>query len=245
MKRNHDQRKAGAKRNDPTAIAELYRKFIFYKNCFALEKPLIVCDGKTDIIYLQSALKNLEVYYPSLIAKIDKKHVYNIKFFKMSENMKEVFGIADGSSGLCALNDMFSDYIKQFIGQGKKHPVIILVDNDDGAKEIKARLKEKELVNEFYYRGDNLYIVPTPLNKYGKNSMIEDLFDKSTLSVELGGKKFNPGKKINIKTEYGKVPFAEKVIKASWVSLNFQGFKALLDRIDKVLHHYATEAKKS
>jgi retron-type reverse transcriptase len=244
IKKNHDERKAGAKRNSPTAIARLYRQFLLYKHSFAIEKPLIICEGKTDIIYLQCALKNLSGEYTSLVSTDGGKYQFGLRFFKMSKNIKDVFGISDGSSGLCALNDMFPEYTKDFKGVGRKHPVIILVDNDDGAKEIKSRLKEKELKKDFYYRGDNLYIIPTPLDSNDKNSMIEDLFDQSTLSEKLEGKKFNPGKMINNKTEYGKAPFAEKIVKKNWKSIKFEGFKVLLNRIERVINHYATELER-
>lgn len=41
-----------------------YQKFLFYKYFFANPKPLIVTEGKTDIAYLKSALKNLYRSYP-------------------------------------------------------------------------------------------------------------------------------------------------------------------------------------
>lgn len=44
---------------EPTAPRNLYRKFLFYKYFVANEKPVIVTEGKTDVIYLRAAVKAL------------------------------------------------------------------------------------------------------------------------------------------------------------------------------------------
>ena len=46
-----------------------YKHFLFYKYFFGNDKPLIVTEGKTDIRYIKSALKNLYKDYPKLICK--------------------------------------------------------------------------------------------------------------------------------------------------------------------------------
>lgn len=74
-----------------------------------------------------------------------------------------------------------------------------------------------------------------------KKSAIEDLFDNEVLKEEVSGKKFNSSNsKIDIKKEYGKEIFAKKVILAKRNSIDFSGFKVLLDRIVKCLEHYNT-----
>lgn len=42
-----------------------YRAFMFYKNFYAHEVPLIVTEGKTDVRYLKAALMKLYTQYPS------------------------------------------------------------------------------------------------------------------------------------------------------------------------------------
>ena len=46
-----------------------YQKFLFYKYFLGIHAPLIVTEGKTDIIYMRSALKNLYEKYPRLITR--------------------------------------------------------------------------------------------------------------------------------------------------------------------------------
>lgn len=55
--------------NKRSGKIRLTRDFLFYKNFFALKKPLLICEGKTDNIYLKSALLSLNNDYNNLIEK--------------------------------------------------------------------------------------------------------------------------------------------------------------------------------
>jgi len=230
------------KRVKPTAITDLYRKFLFYKHFFSIEKPLIICEGKTDIIYLKCALKKLKNEYGEFIQEKDDGGVdFKIGFLNMSKSLTDVFDISTGTSGLLYLINMYEKNMKGFIGEGRKHPVIILVDNDDGASKIKSRIKnnlnnhDSVMAKKYYNFIDNLYIMFAPDVKKGA---IEDLFDAKTLSTKLHGKTFNREKKINTKTEYGKIVFAEKVIKAKQKEINFDDFKSVFDKFKSIVKEY-------
>lgn len=125
-----------------------------------------------------------------------------------------------------------------------KHPVIIVLDNDDGLKNVAGAVKnmfkvpiELNSTSDFYHVTDNLYIVKTPEN--GKeHSCIEDLFPKALLTTKLNEKKFNPASKIDPNTEYSKEVFAKSVVKANADKIDFSGFDPLLYRICKVIEHH-------
>lgn len=127
-----------------------------------------------------------------------------------------------------------------FKGEVRKHPVIILVDNDSGAKQIKIKYVKDE-VGPFYHYGLNLYVTFTPLGPGGEDSAIEDLFDEKTLSHKLDGKTFSKKKKIDPKIEFGKTVFATKVVSANQTKIKFDGFKCLLDQFSQVIGHYTGE----
>ena len=237
VKKRHDARSTGAKKYHPTAIAKLYRELLFYKHFFSLNRPLIICEGKTDIIYLKCALKQLEKEYGELVQKMDDYFVFKIGFLNMSQNLRNVFQISGGTPALTSLMDIYEEYMNIFKGQGKKHPVIIMIDNDSGSKEIMKKLKDEDLTKPFYYFVENIYVAPVPSISGHKETMIEDLFDKKTLETKIDGKTFNR-KKINTKTEYGKFVFAEKVVKANQNAVNFDGFKGILDRFKRVIEDY-------
>ncbi len=79
---------------------QLYKKLIYYKHFVALEKPLIVCEGKTDNIYLRSALKALNPKYPPL-AKVDKgKLVTAVTLLRHSRVEHDILELTGGSGNL-------------------------------------------------------------------------------------------------------------------------------------------------
>jgi len=107
LKKSHDTRKFTTKFHQPTAISKLYRQFLFYKHFFSLKQPLIICEGKTDIIYLRCALRQLIKKYPEFIDKKEEKYRFKVRFFNFTKNLKDVFSISEGTSGLASLIEIY------------------------------------------------------------------------------------------------------------------------------------------
>lgn len=123
--------------------------------------------------------------------------------------------------------------------------MILLIDNDDGAKEIFAALKAIAKLDvsltskdDFYYVCRNLYVVKTPEAMLGGKSCIEDLFPSKIRATKLGVKKFNPAKDQDSSTEYGKQAFAENVVVPKCATIDFKHFKPLLKRFESVIADY-------
>lgn len=242
IKRHHDDREMRERHNKSTSISKLYRKLLCYKYFHSLERPLLICEGKTDLIYLECALKKLSNEYPSLITKENDKFIFNIGFLKLSKTFRDVFSIAKGTSGIAYLMLMYQEIMAQFYGPGKIFPVIVIVDNDDGSKKINSIITEKTRTenpskNEFNYFCDNLYVVHLPSSK-GKKTTIESLFPADLLKTKIDGKKFNPNSGFDNNKEYSKIVFAEKVVRANQTNIDFNGFKPLFDRIEDVTKDY-------
>lgn len=127
-------------------------------------------------------------------------------------------------------------------------PVILLLDNDDGLKQVASTIKDNfdtqvkvDSTDDFYHITENLYLVKTPESQGDdKSSCIEDLFPEKWMNVRLNGKRFNPKSTIDPQTEYGKEIFAKKVVKPNAHEIDFKEFDSILDRIVAVLHHYRT-----
>ena len=238
VKKRHDTRKFTAKRYAPTAISKLYRQFLFYKHFFSLELPLIICEGKTDIIYLRCALRQLIDKYPEFIKKDEEDYKFKIRFLNLSKNFKDVFSISEGTPGLASLIEFYQQYMKPFKAAGKKQPVMMLADNDDGAEDIKGKLKDKDFTKPFISHLENLYVVPVPVKGGGPKVAIEDLFEKSVLETVVDGKIFNRNDKIDPDKEYGKMVFAKKVVEANQEKINFSGFEQILNRFKNVILDY-------
>lgn len=122
-----------------------YRKFLFYKNFIATEKPIIVTEGKTDILYIKFALKKLYVNYPNLIEKNAKGNFnYKISFFNRSKVICYLFGMSkDGADAMKNLYNFFSKnkgdknifpdyktYFESKFSQIISHPILFLFDNE-------------------------------------------------------------------------------------------------------------------
>ncbi len=223
----------------------VYRRFLLFKEFYATPAPLIVCEGKTDNVYLAHAIRSLAEQYPKL-ATIDSvgKIAIQVRRFKYAgTSTGRILKINGGTGDLCQFIRSYRRELKRFKAPGQSHPVIILIDNDDGASSVYSTIKEITKVKPngeepFIRVCANLYVVPTPLN--GTNaSAIEDSFDQATLAIKLGGKPFSPSNDFDRKTQYGKADFAYEVVAKNANSINFSGFTKILDRIVDVIDEHA------
>jgi len=222
-----------------------YRHFLFFKYFYASSKPLIICEGKTDNIYLECAIKQLADSHPSLAKKKDTGSVVlKISLLKRNATTSRILGLTGGTGEFNNFISLFREEIKHITAAAKKHPVILLIDNDDGAKRIYSHIRsvkksDVDHKSQFIFVTENLYVVPTPLTHSGESTMIEDFFKPSLKEIKIRGKTFNPNDKgFDPKTEYGKFLFAKLVVKKKQAAIDFSGFNPILDRIEAVLDDY-------
>ena len=250
VKKDHDERDIKEKWKDPTAIHNLFRKFLYFDKFHILQRPLIVCEGKTDSVYLRCAIRALAKSYPELIDLSTGKENILVDFFNYSKMNMDIMQFSGGTGDLAALIHYYEERMKPFLCDGRKFPVIILVDNDTGAKPVLEKAtkligKDVDGTDAFYYIWENLYVVVLPKAKGTLAVASEDFFEKALLGVELDGKKFNPDEKtFDRNTQYGKHVFAEKVVKAGQKTIKFDGFAPVLDRLKAAIADYTTKAGK-
>ena len=236
IKRPNDKEKTNTRRYNPNAITKLYREFLFCKHFFLFSMPLIIFEGGTDKTYIKCALENLWSQYTDLIEKKDDKFEYKISFLRMSNNLKDVLAIPEGTSALKVIIEYYQKkYMKRFKGQGMNYPVILLLDTDDGTDEIQKLLKKKDFNDPFCKIVDNLYVVYISDKK---GIEIEQLFEDKILKTKIDGKPFNPKKLHGDESEYGKHIFSEKIIKANKSNINFDNFKPIFDKFKMVIFDY-------
>ena len=197
--KNPDDKEKDLKPSEhPDCNEKVYRRFLFFKNFYASPNPLIICEGKTDNIYLKAAIHQLADAHPYLAEKKEKGKIsLKVCFFRRSATTGRILGLAGGTGEFINVIKMYTTEIKHITAPGKKQPVILLIDNDDGAKGIYSYVNNltKTVVDSksaFIFVTENLYIVPTPLTHDGKNTMIEDFFEASLKNTKLNGKTFNP-----------------------------------------------------
>ncbi|MHA3736090.1 retron Ec67 family RNA-directed DNA polymerase/endonuclease [Pseudomonas sp. Eth.TT006] len=228
------------------SIEETHRKLLFYKDFYANEVPTIMCEGKTDNVYLRTAIRSLSEKFPALIEKDkDGEKRLKLKIFNYTDQVKYLMHLTGGTGDMVKFTSNYPKECSFYKSKGGLKPVILVVDNDQGASDLYTRIQKfgkmpvkPDGSKPFYFYSNNLYIVPTPLTPDGKQTMIENLFDPELLKTELDGKTFNPDEKTATASNYSKNHFAEYVVKANQKTIDFSGFEPLLATISKIIQDH-------
>ncbi len=231
----------------PPGIRLIYFQLVFFKHFIDPQQPLIICEGPSDPVYLKSAIRWLAAGHPKLIAAEARKPTLKVNFFKYSKQSRDLLQLRGGSSDLKFFLEAWKTKVAKYKYRPMKHPVIVLIDNDDGANDIFALLRGKKFnitINHatdlpFYHLDGPLYLVKTPAKGADNKSCPEHFFEPVVLATKLNGKSFNPDKEHEAPDEYGKVMFAEQVVRPQAGTIEFAGFDPLLSRIDAVIDDYA------
>jgi RNA-directed DNA polymerase len=231
---------------DESSREKTFRKFLLFKDFYANEKPVLICEGATDNIYLTHAIRSLAKDFPQL-TKIETDGTISLKvrIYKYAERCTgRILGIHGGTG---ALNKLISEYHKEktrFKAAGELYPVLLMVDNDSGAESIfssytkitKSKISGAE---KFLHMYGNLYVVPTLLPPGAKQSCIEDCFDAKAKAMSFEGKTFDGGKKIDTEKHFGKTIFAHRIVQPNAGTIDFKGFKPLLESVVAAIEFHA------
>jgi len=214
----------------------VYQRFLFFKNFFFPKLATVICEGKTDNIYLRCAIKNLHKAYPDLAESDPTGEVkLKIKLYRYTKVSHRVSFLGGGTGDLQNFIEYYKKSCEPYNLHGKQNPTIILLDNDSGAKKIMNMVKNFmgsrfNPTDPFHYVSENLYVIPIP-QKGGKDTKIEDYFAPAVLTMKINGKSFNPENDIDIGTEYSKQIFAVQVIRKNQTTVDFTDFTNVLDPI--------------
>jgi 5S rRNA maturation endonuclease (ribonuclease M5) len=226
----------------------MYRQFLIYKDFYTAERPVIMCEGETDNVYLNYAIRSLAAQFPELAEVApDGKIALKVRLYKYTKSSTaRILGLHDG--GNTALYSFLTTYTRdtnRFKAPGQKKPVIILYDSDSGAQKIRKAVEQAANIKmkgteQYVHVVRNMYAMPTPLLNGNQQSKIEDFFDAATKATVLGGKTFIDRNKFDITKHYGKRIFAEQVVKAKANNINFAGFQPLLTVLETIIKDHAT-----
>lgn len=242
-----------------------FSQFLFYKFFFDNEKPLIVTEGKTDVIYLKAALKKMWKDYPELVSKNGQgQFEYKVAFLKRSKRIEYFLNIKeDGADTLNNIMEFYRDkgnpkypkYMKMFKEMSMRKPtnaVMHVFDNELSVKESpvfkflgKWSLKdqmEKLQENRLLHIQDNMYMVVTPLVSDYEYTDIEMLFDKEIQDMEINGRKLDKTGKKDKEKYFNKDIFSHYIMK-NYEKISFDNFRPMLDDIRRIVELYRKEAK--
>ena len=176
---------------------------------------------------------------------------------KKLSRWRYLFDVVEGADSMSNIYEFYTgtqgrpSYFKEFAAVGnlqQMRPVILIFDNElensdkpiyKFLKGIKDRERIKKEIQSSTYshllKDSNLHLVTHQLTTGEKEGEIESLFDELTRQVKLGGKSFNPDEKTFDKTQhYGKDYFSKYII-SNFESINFDGFRPMLDRINRII----------
>jgi RNA-directed DNA polymerase len=226
----------------------MYRHFLIYRDFYTAETPVILCEGKTDNVYLKHAIRRLATSFPDL-ADLDQQGKVRLKvrIYKYAKSSTaRILGLNDG--GTSHISKFIANYKKdtdKFNAPGLNNPIIILFDNDSGANAICSAAQQarpgKKPVNRtdpFTHVVKNLYVVPTPPIGAKKETKIENFFDAATIGTIVVGKSFNASNNFDETKYYGKWIFTEAVITPNADTIDFSGFSPLLTNISMVIQEH-------
>ncbi len=222
---------------------QTYRRFLLFKDFFTAEKPVLVCEGKTDLVYLTHAIRGLARRYPRL-ANVDAsgKIELGIRRYRYADKgTGRILGISGGHGGLQKLLLAYRDSLQKYGTVPSRHAIVVLVDNDSAAGPVLSTIKEitgekADRTKPFIHVIQNMYVVFTPLLD-GEKSMIEDCFDHDIKARKLNGKTFDPSNDHSTASHYGKADFAFRVVQPNAATINFENFSTLLTNITQAVEH--------
>lgn len=225
---------------------KLYRRFLLFKDFYVASAPVIVCEGKTDNVYLYHAIRSLASHYPKLATIAPSGSItINVRIFKTQSRTGRILELGGGSSETDRFIGEYLTEMKSFKADGLEHPVILVVDNDSGADKIFARIskilkKTASRTGAFVHVFGNLYVVATPVEREGTGSEIEDFLPDTVRTVKLGGKTFSTDSKADSTLHFGKAILASHV-RENASKIDFTGFTSILDRITAAIEDYETK----
>lgn len=230
------------------SINNLRANLLFFKYFVSNPKPTIICEGKTDNLYLKFAIAQSKNFHNSFRKQsASGKTESAVHFLRYSRPIIELLRLKGGSGDIKNFISEYENWVENYKHKPLKNPVIIVIDNDTGAKDIIPMLKNKfkidigyKTTEEFYYLTKNLYLIKTlEAGSATGHSAIEDCFAKSVTDTKVSGKSLClVESEFNNEIHYGKEIFSQAVVRANYNKIDFSGFGYLLGRIEAAMVDY-------
>ena len=120
-----------ASQGHPEGVASrerVYRQFLFYTMLYAAERPVIICEGPTDNVYLTHAIRGLAADFPDLAQVLNGGKIeLRVRLFKYPDTSTgRLLRLNGGSGELASFIGTYRTETKQFKGPGMTQPVIIV-----------------------------------------------------------------------------------------------------------------------
>ncbi len=238
----NDSRNDGAKFFKPSSIRKTYRDFLVYKYFVNGNRPIIITEGESDIIYLAAYLKARKSSLSELLtvsASGDRETL--IDFYRFPLRPSKILGMTGGTSGVAFSLRWLGELLPRLGKNVSRRKVLVLLDNDDGLKPIAEMCKSvfsKDLTvnsNEDYVEIDKfIRIVKTPHIGNKKKTCIEDFLPDEAKSDSVSGKTYSPKADFDATKHFGKIALSHRVYDQR-DALDFTKFDKIASRMSEAL----------
>ena len=137
----------------------------------------------------------------------------------------------------------YSRLCKGFHKSDIQNPLIILIDNDKGSKEIQKLIQNYKKLPDlpgsdaFYYIAYNMYVVFLPkLNN--QETDIESFYSKNIIDIELNGRFFEKSDKAMSNMAYPKSTFASHTVPQNQSLVDWSNFDQIFERIQLAIEDF-------
>ncbi len=233
-----------------TKNESVLKDYILYRYFFNPDEVTIFGEGKTDKTHFKHYLNFRESHPLHTPANL-----YRWKLFRLHNFESNLFDVISRSGGTSDISKLMNDYgylCKKFHKKVDRKPIILLLDNDEGARAKKGgifskiqtikNLKTKPDGSEpFYHLHHNMYVVFLPrLNS--QDTDIESFYPEDIKKIIVRGKSFNKSNRSSVESNhYGKKIFATEVVKNNADLVDWSVFDSIFDRIQLAVEDF--EAK--
>lgn len=279
LRQNQNLKIASNKRNENDGAffnnrEKIYQRFLFYMMFHENQFPVILTEGKTDIIHLKAAINALSSKFPLLTLRQNGKNEYSLHFIKYTKKTEFFLRLYEnnGCAGLFSFIKNYDSFFSYYRDELPEKPVIIIVDNDSGPNCIASYLNEngknKEKCNkknenckknilytipqtetdarnaDCVHIVKNLYIIFLHQKKDDKGIDIESLYTNTDRKREYKGRCFNTVDLRDEQKDLKKADFAEYIVWKNKNVIDFSGFENVLKCIEIAIKDYASYRKK-
>jgi RNA-directed DNA polymerase len=121
------------------ASFKLFERFLNFVDLYGAKRPVILCEGVTDNIYIKAAIQASTAAFPSLTSPAGE---LKVKLFKYTKSSAAVQQLGGGSGELLKLINTYSSRTKKFKFK-PEHPLILVADSDAGSKDLFKAVEKK------------------------------------------------------------------------------------------------------
>jgi RNA-directed DNA polymerase len=144
------------------ASFKLFERFLNYVDLYGAKRPVVLCEGVTDNIYIKAAIQASPANYPLLSSPTGELKIKQFKYTKSSAAVQQLSG---GSGDLLKLVSSYSSRTKKFRTPAE-NPLIIVADSDGANntlfKKVESRTGLKIGTQSWFHLESNLYVIPIP-----------------------------------------------------------------------------------